>query len=234
VIIIDSMTHEWDGEGGIKEQKDAIDARGGNQFTNWGKVTPLHNKFINTILKAPCHIISTLRCKHDVVVEQVESKGRMVQAPKKVGTKAIQREGVEFELDLIFDMAHNKTFSVTKDRTGLFDNRIEMLSESIGEELRKWLSTGKELTAREPAQEPAMTADVSGGLISFDQETELSDLVRDSRVDKARFFAAYQISNLSQMKASDYMKARTQLTKRLAEAQAQAQLDAQVKQAGLN
>ena len=40
VIIIDSISHEWDGSGGII---DVHSSMMGNSFTNWGKVTPLHN-----------------------------------------------------------------------------------------------------------------------------------------------------------------------------------------------
>jgi hypothetical protein len=53
------------------------------------------------------------------------------------------------------------------------------------------------------------------GLISFDQEIELGDLVRDAGVDKGKFFSAYQIGNLSQLRADQYDLAKGQLTKRL-------------------
>lgn len=42
VIIIDSITHEWDGAGGILETHGNMT---GNSFTNWNKVTPRHNAF---------------------------------------------------------------------------------------------------------------------------------------------------------------------------------------------
>lgn len=224
VIIIDSITHEWDGQGGIKDQKDAIDARGGNQFTNWGKVTPLHDKFVNTILTAPIHIISTMRSKSDVVMEQ-NDKGK--QAPKKVGLKAVQRDGLEYEFDLIFDMAHNKTFSVTKDRTGLFDNRIEMLSEKVGEELKAWLSTGKEIVREAPkpfvAPIEPNAGEASGPTISIDQQIEIGDLLRDSGVDRTRFYDAYQIKNIGQLQVAQYDIAKEQLMKRMAQNQTKAQ-----------
>ena len=46
VIIIDSITHEWSGEGGILD----IHRQLGGQFNDWSKVTPKHNAFINAIL----------------------------------------------------------------------------------------------------------------------------------------------------------------------------------------
>jgi len=39
----------------------------GNSFTNWGKITPLQNKFINKILQSDAHFIATMRTKQDYV-----------------------------------------------------------------------------------------------------------------------------------------------------------------------
>ena len=63
VIIIDSVSHEWEGKGGILETHSNMT---GNSFTNWGKVTPRHNKFVESILQSKCHVICTLRTKTDL------------------------------------------------------------------------------------------------------------------------------------------------------------------------
>ena len=60
VIIIDSISHEWEGTGGI------IETHGnmlGNSFTNWAKLTPRDNQFINAMLSSKCHLICTIRSK---------------------------------------------------------------------------------------------------------------------------------------------------------------------------
>ena len=49
VIIIDSATHEWDGEGGLLEVHSKM---AGNSFTNWYKITPRHNAFLQKIIPA--------------------------------------------------------------------------------------------------------------------------------------------------------------------------------------
>jgi len=59
-LIIDSISHEWMGTGGILEMHDALP---GNSYTNWAKVNPRHNKFIETILRSQCHVIATMRSK---------------------------------------------------------------------------------------------------------------------------------------------------------------------------
>ena len=97
VIIIDSISHEWEGLGGI------LDIHGGmtgNSFTNWNKVTPRHNAFVNAILQSPAHIIATIRTKQDYVLTEKNGK----QIPEKVGLKGITRDGMDYELTLVFDI----------------------------------------------------------------------------------------------------------------------------------
>lgn len=73
VIILDSTTHEWDGSGGILDIHQAMT---GNSFTNWSKITPRHNAFVQKFLQSGCHIIATIRTKQDYVLS--EKNGKMV------------------------------------------------------------------------------------------------------------------------------------------------------------
>src|SRR5258708_7618644 len=67
VIIIDSITHEWDGKGGCLEIVEEVTkaSMSKNSYTAWAKVTPRHNGFVQTILQSPCHVITTVRRKQD-------------------------------------------------------------------------------------------------------------------------------------------------------------------------
>ena len=77
VIIVDSITHEWDGKGGILEISNSMT---GNSYTNWAKITPRHQAFLDAILQSPCHMITTVRRKTDY--ELVDVNGKKV--PQKV------------------------------------------------------------------------------------------------------------------------------------------------------
>src|SRR5665647_2034186 len=70
VIIIDSISHEWNGKGGVLEihEKATSAMRVPNSFTAWSSVTPLHQAFIDAILQSSCHIISTIRTKTEYVI----------------------------------------------------------------------------------------------------------------------------------------------------------------------
>src|SRR6476660_1035955 len=67
VIIVDSITHEWDGKGGCLEIVDRLtqSSTHKNSYIAWGKVTPRHQSFIDSILQSKCHVITTVRRKQD-------------------------------------------------------------------------------------------------------------------------------------------------------------------------
>jgi len=136
VILIDSISHEWDGAGGI------IDVHSnmmGNSFTNWSKVTPMHNSFVNKILQSPAHIIATIRSKQDYVLS--ERNGKVV--PEKVGLKGVTRDGMDYELTIVFDIDIKHHATASKDRTGLFsDKPAIIITEATGAMIRDWCSSG--------------------------------------------------------------------------------------------
>jgi hypothetical protein len=136
VIIIDSITHEWEGSGGI------LDLHGnmaGNSFTNWSKITPRHNGFVQKILESPCHIISTIRTKSDYTL--TDKNGKMV--PEKVGLKGIQRDGIDFEFTIVFDLDIKHNATANKDRTGLFMDKPEgIITPEYGKRILHWCDAG--------------------------------------------------------------------------------------------
>lgn len=137
VIIIDSITHEWDGKGGILDIQNSLT---GNSYTNWAKLTPRHQAFIDKILQSECHIITTVRRKQDYEMIKDE-KGKLV--PQKVGLREVTREGFEYELTVNLELDTKHNASCSKDRTGLFADKPEFVpTESTGEMLREWCEMG--------------------------------------------------------------------------------------------
>jgi hypothetical protein len=136
VIIIDSASHEWEGPGGILDIHSSL---AGNSFTNWSKVTPRHNSFVQAILQSSCHVITTIRTKQDYVLTEKNGK----QVPEKVGLKGVQRENIDYDLTLMFDLDIKHHATASKDRTSMFAGKPEMkLSPAIGEQIRKWCEQG--------------------------------------------------------------------------------------------
>ena len=126
VLVIDSITNEWN------YCTDVHDRMTGNSWTNWGKITPRHDAFIEKILQVPIHIIATVRGKDEYVLEEKNGK----QSPKKVGLGYKQRDGIEYNYTATFNIANDTHIAeVTKDNTHLFEGRYEVLTEKDGEAL---------------------------------------------------------------------------------------------------
>ncbi len=144
VLIIDSLSHAWAGEGGLLERKDKIAQtdRTVNGYTAWGRVTPLHNKLVEAILSSRCHIIATMRSKTEYVLVE-NDRGK--KEPRKVGLAPVQRDGVEYEFGTVFDLGADHTASVSKDRTSIFDGQVFALSKEVGAKLKDWLESGADV-----------------------------------------------------------------------------------------
>lgn len=133
VIVIDSISHEWDGKGGCLELQNSMK---GNSFVNWGKITPLHNAFVDKLRDSSKHVIATMRSKQDYVIEE-NDRGK--SAPKKVGLKSVQREGLDYEFGIVFEMNMSHHAEASKDRTGVFMPRgFFTPTEETGRDLLYW------------------------------------------------------------------------------------------------
>jgi hypothetical protein len=153
VLVIDSMTHEWDGAGGCLESNERLAHAKfkGNTWAAWNETTPRHRAFVDAILQAPIHVIATMRSK----TETVQGEGKKVV---KLGMKTVQRDGTDYEFTTVLDLTHENHYAnASKDRTGLF-REPELLSEATGRKLLAWLNSG---AAAEPAK-PAANGKAGG------------------------------------------------------------------------
>lgn len=156
VIIIDSITHEWQGKGGCLQIHEQL----GGRFQDWAKVSPRHQEFIDAILQSKCHIITTVRSKIDYSLDS-DQNGRTKVV--KHGTKEITREGFEYELTVNFELVNDKHLvKASKDRTGLFMDRPEfVINQATGKKLMEWCSLGLSL---EDVKKEIATCDTIEGL----------------------------------------------------------------------
>jgi nucleoside-triphosphatase THEP1 len=137
VLVIDSLSHAWIGHGGIIDQKDKSGSAG---FDAWRKLTPQHNELVDAILACPAHVIATMRSKTEYVVEKDE-RGKNV--PRKVGTAPVQRDGMEYEFDVVGEIDFDHVLHVTKTRCfALDDAHIRRPGADLAATLRAWLEEG--------------------------------------------------------------------------------------------
>jgi len=136
VIILDSISHAWAGSGGLLERQNQETARSGNSYQSWAKITPLHTKFVDKMLATKCHLIATMRSKPEYAIDK-DATGRTII--RKLGLAPIQREGLDHEMTIVFDIDSEHNAYPSKDRTGLFDGKSVKLSEDVGKTIKKWL-----------------------------------------------------------------------------------------------
>lgn len=133
VVIIDSITHEW------MNILEAHSKMTGNSYTNWSKLTPRHNAFVNYILQSPIHIIGTIRSKQEYVLSEKNGK----QVPEKVGLKGVTRDGIDYEFTLVFEIDIKNNAIATKDRTSIFKGTPEfVITSKTGKKILDWCNDG--------------------------------------------------------------------------------------------
>lgn len=145
VIIVDSASHAWKGEGGVLDAKERISQqRGKTDFSAWADAGKLQNKFIDTMMGLDCHVILTLRSKTAYAQEVDPETGKT--RVRKVGLEPEQRGDFEYEATIVFDIdkdTHNAT--ICKDNTFLdAEGFYGRLTPKIGERLREWVDSGAE------------------------------------------------------------------------------------------
>lgn len=143
-LVIDSASHEWIQ---ILQDKESLDARGGNSYANWAQFTKKHEAFLTAIRNAPIHLICCLRGKEK---HEITDQKKVV----KLGMGSQMRDGFEFEMTTVFDLSMDHNAKATKDRTRIFEGRLEPITRKTGQELAAWLKGGAVLTPQAAASSP--------------------------------------------------------------------------------
>lgn len=203
VLIIDSLSHAWIGKGGALEQleKRRVQSKSGNSFEAWRHVTPMHNALVDALLHCKCHLIVTMRSKAEYVIEKDEKTGKNV--PRKVGMAPVQRDGLEYEFDIVGDIDLDHNWIISKTRCDQFvDAVINKPGREVGEHIRAWLSDGAP---------PAVS--------EFDQLRGLLEKAKsedDITAARDRMKTAFKAGKLTQDQANALAEPATQAKARIA------------------
>jgi hypothetical protein len=136
-LIIDSLSHAWIGKDGALD----LVSKYGKSFNAWGKVTPLQDKLLDTMLGYPGHVISTMRQKQSYAQEK-DDKGKI--SVTKVGLATVQRDGIDFEFDVFGSMDTMNNMTIEKSRCpSLTGQMYARPGEELAKELLGWLETGE-------------------------------------------------------------------------------------------
>jgi len=215
VVVIDSLSHEWDKQGGILDQKAKKDQRGGNGFANWQEYKAVHGSFVDVFLGANVHIIATIRSKMAYEQEEYTEAGQTKKKIVKLGLAPVQSDGIEYEFGVVFDLAQKTHMAESsKDRTGLFDKRTFLLNEAVGKELKAWRDGGAELKPESSAQKKsfAQLADEGQEILNKQWEegiaacpsppptkAQATEDAKDSFIEDVDFVSARELAKLQDL-----------------------------------
>lgn len=151
IIVIDSVTHCWSGDGGCLDLLEDIAKAQfrGNTWSAFSVITPRWRRFVDAVIHSPAHIICTGRSKTETA-QSTDAGGR--KRVEKLGMKLEARDGLEYEFTVCLDLIHDGHFATTsKDRTGLFAGDPKPLTEATGRRIAEWLAGAQERPAPPPA-----------------------------------------------------------------------------------
>lgn len=190
VVIVDSLSHFWRGEGGV------LDIAGG-KYTGWADARPAHADLVDAMLGCDAHLILCARSK--VAHEQVQEQGRWVV--KKLGMQVIQDDDLEYELNVALELDMDHSITVSKSRTVAVPVGRTFKaghSEDFAVLYRDWLKGGEELATRTEVEALAARMDA----LPATKESRLAckqefaarfgrpDHLRAAQVDEASEFVA--------------------------------------------
>lgn len=191
VIVIDSLSHAWAGDGGLLDKQGKIaDSGKGNSYTAWRSITPEHNGLIDAMLQSPCHVIATMRAKVEYVIEKNE---RGKDTPRKIGMAPVQREGMDYEFTVVLDIDSQHVAHASKDRTGLFDGQYFTVTQDTGKQLMQWLEAGVDAPPPVQGMTESAIADWLAAIKGAADNDELTRLKTDAlaAAEKAKDRDAY-------------------------------------------
>lgn len=148
VVVIDSLSHFWEGEGGVLDIVDGAAQRShGNSFAGWKVGTPALRHLIDVMLGLDAHLIVTMRSKMEYVLEE-DDRGKKV--PKKIGMAPVMRAGVEYEFAVVADMDLEHRLSISKSRCEQLADQVYPpgRSQDGADVFKAWMETGEPVASR--------------------------------------------------------------------------------------
>jgi energy-coupling factor transporter ATP-binding protein EcfA2 len=113
VFLCDSLSHFWVGRDGALEFVDMAAKRHKDNMGGWKDFRPHERAMVDEMVSSSCHVICTMRTKTDYQ-EQTDSNGKKKRV--KIGLAPVQRDGLEYEFDLVGYMDEDNTFITDKTR----------------------------------------------------------------------------------------------------------------------
>lgn len=173
-IVVDSLSHFWEGEGGVLDEVDAAASRsfGGSTFAGWKHGTPLQRHMVDTFLGMEAHVVIAMRSKMEyVLVDYVGKDGKTRTKPEKVGMAPVQRAGLEYEFTIVGDMDLEHRITISKSRCDVLADKVIQphRATEAAKTFLEWLNDG---TPPPPKADPELIAGITAAFDAITDEAE--------------------------------------------------------------
>lgn len=133
VIVIDSVTHEWESEGGCEWIANQT------RFPDWKRAKAQHKRFMTHMLQSPAHIIACTRAREKVDFADPKN-------PRPLGIQPIQEKNFSFEATVSL-MMHDQgrrqdVLKCPADLQQILGRGTDYLTAADGAALRSWVDGG--------------------------------------------------------------------------------------------
>lgn len=139
VLVIDSVTHEWEGEGGCDDIANAP-LLAGKKMANWVGAKRSHKYFTNVLLQSNMDIICTIRAR-----EKTDFKDPA--KPVSLGIQPICEKNFMYEMTvsiMMFNEGKNQQhIKVPNFLREAFGDGNKYLGVETGKKIREWLDKGE-------------------------------------------------------------------------------------------
>lgn len=231
VIMIDSGSHVWAGDGGVLDWQEAeLDRMAGDDYKKreackmaaWIKPKMSHKHLVSKLLQVKAHIILCLRAEPKI--EMVKVDGKLVVQPKQSltgldGWIPVCEKNLPFEATASFLLMADRPgvphpIKLQEQHKALFP-LDKPITEESGKRLAEWAKGGKESAPRDaqnplPATTSADTGAHDGAdhFITPDQVVVLETLCGEVGTTVEKLKKAAGVERLSRILAADFQKAR--------------------------
>lgn len=174
VLIIDSVTHEYEGTGGVQEIAE-INALGNGikKRPNWALAKKEHRGFMNSMLQANPHVIACIRAREKgKEVEQDAPGGGKKKVWVSEGVQPIQEKNFMFEMTASL-MMWNKgqaqaVHKCPEELLGILGRETGYITSEDGLALRRWLEDGGDpMDQKVEAMKNALKNETEGGEVHY-------------------------------------------------------------------
>jgi hypothetical protein len=235
VVVVDSCSHEWAGDGGVLDMHEAeLDRMAGNDYAKrervkmaaWIKPKMQHKHMVQKLLQVRAHLILCFRAEPKV--EMVKGKdGKLeIQAKQslvgKDGWIPICEKNLPFETTCYFLLLASspgvsQPIKLQEQHRALFP-LDKPITEESGRQLAAWAAGGQPKSAPEatglrpetvslPSSSPSPSAADATELITPDECLTLETLCQDNGVTVQKLREKLEVPTLASVHRADYERA---------------------------